>query len=182
MYFTIKKESKAVYFTGEVQPISHFFLRSNVRHSMCVLQDVRRSLCLCWRWRPLLSGLEQKEVCPPKWPWQPWNEPLLLASRWPRKGKGSVVAAWRGDPHRLVGRAQDATCAHKQKNSCGPYSEIKRGCVYCFECWDGEKTVCQQPVLIYVTSSSVRECATTSQVCLYLSIFIKTACLSVFWV
>lgn len=94
-----------------------FSLRSNVRHSMCVLQDVRHSLCLCWRWRPPLSGLEQKEVCPPKWPWQLWNEPLLLASRRPRKGKGSVVAAWRGDPHRLAGRAQDATCVHKQKNS-----------------------------------------------------------------
>jgi len=39
----------------------------------------------------------------------------------------------------------------------------------------------KQPVLIYVTSISVRECETTSQVCLYVYIFIKTACLSVFW-
>lgn len=41
------------------------------------------------------------------------------------------------------------------------------------------KKTCQQPELICLTSSSVRECETTVQVCLYLSIFIKTACLSV---
>lgn len=118
-----------------------FSLRSNVQHSVCVLQDVRRSLCLCWRWRPPLSGLEQKEVCPPKCPWQPWNEPLLLASRRPRKGKGNVVAAWCGDPYRLVGRTQDATCTHTHKlHAYHPYPNLKHGCVYCYECWDDEKT------------------------------------------
>lgn len=155
-----------------------FSLRSNVRHSMCVLQDVRRSLCLCWRWRPPLSGLEQKEVCPPKWPWQPWNEPLLLASRRPREVWSPPGAGIRTDlrgEHRM-------RRAHTNKKKPLHLRPIFENCVYCFECWDSEKTVHQQPVLIYVTSSGVRECETTSQVCLYLSIFIKTACLRVFWV
>lgn len=38
------------------------------------------------------------------------------------------------------------------------------------------KRRCQQPELICLTSSSVRESETTAQVCLHLSIFIKTAC------
>lgn len=157
-----------------------FSLRSNVQHSVCVLQDVRRSLCLCWRWRPPLSGLEQKEVCPPKCPWQPWNEPFLLASRRPRKGKGSVVAPGVGIRTDLRGEHRMRR-AHTNSMLAAHIRTLSTDVCIALSVETGKK-LCHQSELICMTSSSMMECETTSQVCLYLSVFIKTACLSVLWV